>query len=359
MFFYDSYRFTEQSMTTTTTTLPEPKYRRLDMAELPPYRLERIPPAEMKKTIPGWDCFSPIRFKNIWNDETEAHDAADKEKADLSTPESRHTQTKSAEMRRRFCTFCQHRGFPLAVCKTHYTKSSPEFGSKITCPALLEQQCARCGEIGHTPKYCKSEHWLKTDANQIASYRSPLSIKWFHLEKVDDSSISTWQKPIPPALLKRHQDYEKAHVKPSRIWIEMTGDHKHYTNDFRIVMMVKTKNDWFDIRSRTEYENKVQEHYEWMRTVLWDETRQMNRDEFFIVNSQPPTYEEATAAAELLQAVTTTDSSTAAATEEDSRTTTLASIISRLPEGFRTEFQDNCAHIMRNIIAKYMEHQKM
>jgi hypothetical protein len=139
----------------------------------------------------------------------------------------------------------------------------------------------------------------------------------------------------------------------------MTGDHKHYTNDFRLVMMVKTKDDWFDIRPRTEYENKVQEHYEWMRTVLWDETRQMNRDEFFIVNSQPPTYEEATAAAELLQAVTTTDSSTAAATEEDSRTTTLASIISRLPEEFRTEFQDNCAHIMRNITAKYMEHQKM
>jgi hypothetical protein len=176
---------------------------------------------------------------------------------------------------------------------------------------------------------------------------------------VDDSRISTWQKPIPPALLERHQDYEKEHVKPSRIWIEMTGDHKHYTNDFRLVMMVKTKDDWFDIRPRTEYENKVQEHYEWMRTVLWDETPQKNCDNFFIVNSQPPTYEEATAAAELLQAVTTTDSSTAAATEEDSRTTTLASIISRLPEEFRTEFQDNCAHIMRNITAKYMEHQKM
>jgi hypothetical protein len=137
----------------------------------------------------------------------------------------------------------------------------------------------------------------------------------------------------------------------------MTGDHKHYTNDFRIVMLVQSKDDWFDIRPRTEYENKVQEHYEWMRTVMWSETPQKNCDNFFIVNSPPPTYDEATAASELLQAVTTEMS--AEATEEDSTTTTLASIISRLPEEFRMEFQDNSAHIMRNIIAKYMEHQKM
>ena len=351
-------------MTTPTTTIPEPKYRRLDMAQLPPYRLERIPPAEMKKIVPGWNMFSPIRFKNIWNDEKEAKDTADKERADLAQTVTRRTQTKSTKMRRPFCKFCQHRFVPLALCKTHYTKSGPEFGSKITCPVLLQQQCARCGEIGHTPKYCKSEHWLKTNAVQIASYRGPLSFDWFRLWELEDEHIHLWQKPIPPALLKRHQDYEKEYVKPSRIWIEMTGDHKHYTNDFRLVMMVKTKDDWFDIRPRTEYENKVQEHYEWMRTVMWDETHQMNRDGFFIVNSQPPTYEEATSAAELLQAVTTTDSSTAAATEEDSRTTTtagsehLASIISRLPEEFRMEFQDNSAHIMRNIIAKYMEHQK-
>jgi hypothetical protein len=137
----------------------------------------------------------------------------------------------------------------------------------------------------------------------------------------------------------------------------MTGDHKHYTNDFRIVMLVQSKDDWFDIRPRTEYENRVQEHYEWMRTVMWSETPQKNCDNFFIVNSPPPTYEEATAAAELLQAVTAR--SDAVATEEDSATTTLASIICRLPEKFRTEFQDNCAHTMRNILVKYVQHQMM
>jgi hypothetical protein len=139
----------------------------------------------------------------------------------------------------------------------------------------------------------------------------------------------------------------------------MTGDHKHYTNDFRIVMLVQSKDDWFDIRPRTEYENKVQEHYEWMRTVMWSETPQKNCDNFFIVNSPPPTYDEASAAEELLQAVT----ARSAAATEDSTTTSggehLASIICRLPEKFRTEFQDNCAQTMRNIIAKYLEHQRM
>ena len=301
----DIQAFPQQTtMTTTTTTtmniqnIPPQKYRRLDMAQLPPFRLERIPSANLKTTVPDWDYSSRIKFKNVWDDEAEAKRIEDEEKADLARAQSRTTQTKSTKMRRRFCKFCQQRGFPLAVCKTHYTKSGPEFGEKITCPALLQQQCARCGEIGHTPKYCKSKHWLKTDPCQIVAYRNCLSMDWFNLGMIEcDDNLWRWQKPIPPALQTRHDEYEERCVKSSRIWIEMTGDHKHYTNDFRIVMMVRTKDDWFDVRERTEYEARVQEHYEWMRTVMWDETRQTNRDHFFIVNSQPPSYEEAIAAA--------------------------------------------------------------
>jgi hypothetical protein len=324
--------------TTTPTTLPEPKYRRLDFAQLPPYRLERIPAAELKKTVPGWGFGCPIRFKNVWDYEKEAQDAADKQKANL--PRTNRTQTKSTKMRRPFCKYCMQRGFPLKDCKSHYTKSGPEFGSKITCPALLQQQCARCGEIGHTPKYCKSEHWLNTDPCQVSSYRDPLSFEWFNLGGLEDARIPFWQKPIPPALQKRHEEYEEKCVKSSRIWIEMTGDHKHYTNDFRIVMMVSKYDDWFDVTPRTEYEDRVQNHYEWMRTVMWDETRQTNCGDFFIVNSPPPSYEEATAATELLQKTNTEE------VEVDAATTAVFE-------------QRDSKQVMRNIIMKYLEHHRL
>ena len=346
------HRPNKENMTTTTHAtsprpLPEPKYRRMDMARLPPYRLEIIPQADLKKTIPNWEFGCRIRFKNVWNHETEAQKAADEEKADMARTVTRRTQTKSTKMRRPFCKFCQQRKQSLNVCKSHYTKSGSEFGSKITCPLLLQQQCARCGEIGHTPKYCKSEHWLNIDPCEISSYRNPLSMEWFRLWDLDDDRISLWQKPIPPALQKRHEEYEEQYVKPSRIWIEMTGDHTHYTNDFRLIMILDSSDDWFHARPRTEYENKVQEHYEWMRSVMWDGTPQTNCSTFFIMNSPPPTYEEATSAAELLQAVTTTP---AAGSE-------IGSIIQRLPESARTRFERECTKTMRDIIMKYIEHQ--
>lgn len=332
MFFY-----IRMNIQTTMNIIPPQKYRRLDMAQLPPFRLDRIPPSDLRRTVPSWDHSYRTKFKNVWDDEAEAKLVEDEQKAYLARTQSRNTQTKSTNMRRRFCKFCQHRGFPLAVCKTHYTKSGPEFGSRITCPALLQQQCARCGEIGHTPKYCQSEHWLKTDPCQISSHRNCLSMDWFNLGMIEnDYNIYRWQKPITPALQKRHDEYEARFVKPSRIWIEMAGDHKRYTNDFRIVMLLQSRNDWFHVRPRTEYEDRVQEHYEWMRTVTWDETPQKNRDQFFIVNLPPPSYEEAVAA----HAVVT------AAEKEDEA----AGWVNR-------NVNDEERLNMRDIVDRYIEHQ--
>jgi hypothetical protein len=339
--------------TTMPTTVPDPKYRRLDFAKLPPYRLEKMTQSELKTAIPFWDPFCPIRFKNVWDDEKEAKRAEDKQKADLARPVTRRTQTKSTNMRRPFCKFCMHRGLPLKDCKTHYTKSGPEFGATITCPVLLQQQCARCGEIGHTPKYCKSEHWLKTDPLEILPCLNQHSFNWFPVVFIGDDYLPQWQKPIPPAFQKRHEEYEERCVKTSRIWIEMTGDHKHYTNDFRLVMLIKNDEDWFDIRDRTEYENRVQEHWEMMRSVIWDDTPiRKNRDAFYIMRDAPPTYEEATAASELLQAVDTT-----ATTSEANKVEQLTSVLKRLPQETKTKFERDCARTMRNIIMKYIEHQ--
>jgi hypothetical protein len=156
--------------------------------------------------------------------------------------------------------------------------------------------------------------------------------------------IKNWQHPIPPALQSEFDEYQEKYVKPSRIWIEMTGDHKHYTNDFRLVMLVKNDEDWFDIRDRTEYENRVQEHWEMMRSVIWDDTPiRSSRDHFYIVRSAPPSYEQAIGAVKFLESVEATK---AAATQEEKN----------------TEFEQavwECEKMMRKIIGKYIEHQHL
>lgn len=338
-------------LTKTSIEVSEPKYRRLDFAQLPPYRLEMLSQEELTVKYSYLDLFSPIQFKNVWNDETEMKRAEDEQEADLARPVTRMTQTKSRKMRRQFCKFCYHRRLPLKDCKTHYTKSAPEFGSEITCPILLQQVCARCGEIGHTPKYCKSENWLKTDPCEILPpCHVQTSFDSFPLEFISDNYISQWQKPIPPAFQKRHEEYEETHVKTSRIWIEMTGDHNHYTNDFRLVILIENEADWFDLRNRTEYENRVQEHWEMMRKVIWDETPiRSSRDAFYIIRSPPPSYEQAIGAVKFLESVETTKAAASAA------------VAATTKENDSTEFDKQvweCEKSMREIIGKYIQHQR-
>ncbi len=339
---------TTMTTMTTTFTIPEPKYRRLDMAKLPPHRLEKLSQKERNGKYSFLDLFSPIQYKNIWDDETEAKRAEDEQKVE---PITRQSQTKSRKMRRPFCKFCFHRRLPLSECKTHYTKSGPEFGSQIICPVLLQQQCARCGEIGHTPKYCKSEHRLNTDACEIGLPRVQTNFdNWFPFAFLGDKYLPQWQKPIPPAFQKRHKEYEETHVKTSRIWIEMTGDHKHYTNDFRLVMLIENEDECFDIRKRTEYENRVQAHWEMMRKVIWDDTPiRSSRDDFFIIRSPPPSYEQAVGAVKFLESVEATK-----AAREEAPTAS--------EDNYSTEFDKGvweCEKAMKNIIGKYIKHQRL
>jgi hypothetical protein len=116
-------------------------------------------------------------------------------------------------------------------------------------------------------------------------------------------------------------------------------------------MCVESRDDWFHVRPRTEYEEKVQNHYKWMRTVMWDETRQTNCHDFFIVNSPPPSYEEATAAEEILQGMT--------AGGDGGGVCEFTSALRRLPQRFRTNIERVCADAMRDILKEYEEHQEL
>ena len=273
-------------MTTTTTTTPAAAaragYKRLDMTQLPPYKLER--------TRLNWSYDGPYTYRNIYNADTAAEDVAAEIAAITGSQKMTRTlstQTKSTKMRRPFCKYCRDRGLPLKECKTHYTKSDPEFGAKITCPHLLKQQCARCGEIGHTPKHCQSPHWLKTDPCQIRADYNPGSLfqfQGFFLDKLEEREMKRWQRPIPPALQGEHDAYVERYVKTSRVWIEMSGDHTKYTDDY-VLCQGGPQFTPFSMVPCTEYERYVEEHYKWMRTVQFEPEKLNAADEY--VESPP------------------------------------------------------------------------
>ena len=120
----------------------------------------------------------------------------------------------------------------------------------------------------------------------------------------------------------------------------MAGDHKHYTNDFRLVMLIEDEDSWFEKKPRTEYEEMVQDHWELMRQVMWDDTP-IRDASFYIVRSMPPTYEEAFGAVKFLESVEAASAAAAADTEEE------------------RESADLCERSIRKIISKYIEHQRL
>jgi len=211
----------------------ETEYTRLDFSRLPRYKIEK------GQLVPN-----PASTVDL-------------------APENKHRsckiQTKpNFVMKKPFCKFCYNRRRPASEFKSHFTKAGPEFGAKIVCPLLLAQQCARCGEIGHTPKMCKSEVGLCSDPNfeeSAAYYISGLE------------TPESWQHPIPSALQAMHAQWEAENVPTSRVWIMMSGDHRQYTNDCFICYGGP---NWvsFDTKPKTYYEKMVEMKYSWLRRVL-------------------------------------------------------------------------------------------
>jgi hypothetical protein len=114
---------------------------------------------------------------------------------------------------------------------------------------------------------------LKTDPCQIGPEYNPgalFQFQGFFLDKLEEQQMKQWQKPIPPALQAAHDAYVEQFVKPSRVWIEMTGDHTKYTDDY-ILCQGGPQFASFSMVPRTDYEIYVENHYKWMRTVQFVE----------------------------------------------------------------------------------------
>lgn len=230
---------------TTTEYSPRTHYRELNFSRLPNYECFCNSNNSFGKCI----CFGIPKKQQT---ETET-DKTPKKKITAT----RMTQTKKPQ-KKTFCKFCYNRRRPASEYKSHFTKSGPEFGAKVVCPLLLQQQCARCGEIGHTPKMCKSEHYLRSDE------RFPENPQYFEFSLFALERPHSWQHPIPPALQARHAAWVEENVKSSRVTIMMSGDHSRYTNDFYLSYGGP---NWisFSRKPKTEYERNVELHYNWMR----------------------------------------------------------------------------------------------
>jgi hypothetical protein len=96
---------------------------------------------------------------------------------------------------------------------------------------------------------------------------------------LEEREMKRWQRPIPPALQAAHDEYVERFVKPSRVWIEMTGDHTKYT-DYYVLCQGGPQFVPFTMVPRTEYEIHVENHYKWMRTVQFEPDKPNEADEY-------------------------------------------------------------------------------
>jgi hypothetical protein len=111
-------------------------------------------------------------------------------------------------------------------------------------------------------------------------------------------------------------------------------------------MLIENEHECFDVQKRTEYENRVQAHWEMMRKVVWDDTPiHSSRDSFLIIRSPPPSYEQAIGAVKFLESVEAAKAAARTAEEKD-----------------HTDFEREsweCEKAMQKIIGKYIEHQRL
>lgn len=113
-------------------------------------------------------------------------------------------------IRKKFCKYCWDRGLSTEICFSHYVKDKKGPDGVIVCPTLLADQCMRCGEYGHTPRYCASLTPLLTLYNPTGD---ALQCNMEISRMIDKES---WIEPIPAHLCSNYISW-KCHRKESAL----------------------------------------------------------------------------------------------------------------------------------------------
>ena len=102
---------------------------------------------------------------------------------------------------KKFCKYCWDRGHSTEICFSHYVKDKKGRDGVIVCPELLKTQCMRCGEYGHTPRYCASATPLLTVDNPTGdANRCGDMFRLIHHNR--------WIEPIPEHLRADYISWE-------------------------------------------------------------------------------------------------------------------------------------------------------
>ena len=88
---------------------------------------------------------------------------------------SRNNNSQSAA-RKPHCAHCQNTGEPESVYTSHWPRSLPDRTGKsnVTCPKLLNTECAYCYKFGHTRKFCpalKANEKAREHADRVNKFQ--------------------------------------------------------------------------------------------------------------------------------------------------------------------------------------------
>ena len=125
---------------------------------------------------------------------------------------SRNNNSRNFNARKPFCAHCQNTGEPESVYTSHWPRSLPDRTGKsnVTCPKLLNTECAYCYKYGHTRKFCP----VLKSSEKAREYEDRRS-------KFQPKQEPTQQKVVSCggfAALAQDSDEEEVEFKPVEEW---------------------------------------------------------------------------------------------------------------------------------------------